>query len=54
MIAMSRTKKYVFIITVQFLAHSTEADSTGFLHNIHLPFILTEKTSTLLDAAKYT
>lgn len=30
-IAMPRTEKYVFIVTVQFLSHSTEADSTGCL-----------------------
>lgn len=53
-IAMPRNKKYVFIVTLQFLAQSTEADSTGCLHNIHPPFILTEKTPTLLDATKYT
>lgn len=51
---MPRTKKYAFIVTAQFLAHSTEADSTGCLHNIHPPFIFTEKTPTLLDATKYT
>lgn len=51
---MPKTKKYAFIVTVQFLAHSTEADSTGCLHNIHPPFILTEKIPTLLNATKYT